>query len=52
VSGAWQRLPWRAGTNGVWQTGVIPGDWPLKQVEVDEGEAGPQRFFKVRAVEE
>nr|HQQ91297.1 hypothetical protein [Kiritimatiellia bacterium] len=43
----WTPLPWRPVGGEAWTTGPIPGDWPLKQVEVPFDGSARRRFYKL-----
>lgn len=45
--GVWEPVLWRADANAAWSNGAIPGDWPLKAVEVPYSSGEPQRFYKI-----
>ncbi len=46
-SASWTPLPWRPVGGAAWTTGPIPGDWPLKQVEVPFEGSARRRFYKL-----
>lgn len=46
-SALWTPLPWRPVGGEAWTTGPIPGDWPLKQVEVPFEGSVRRRFYKL-----
>ncbi len=45
-SASWVPLPWRPAGGGAWSTESIPGDWPLKQIEVPFDRNARRRFYK------
>jgi hypothetical protein len=47
--GAWTVLPWRPTAGGAWSWSGIPGDTPLKEVEVPYDPALRQQYFKIEA---
>jgi hypothetical protein len=47
VSGPWEPLPWRIDAGGTWSWSGIPGDAPVKAVEVPYNVIEPERFYKV-----
>ncbi len=52
ASGVWERVPWRTGAGGDWSSSGIPGDWPVKTVEVPYDGSERQRFYKVESLQE
>ena len=49
MSGLWEPLPWRADGGGAWSSSGIPGDWPVKILEVPYNREEPRRFYKVES---
>jgi hypothetical protein len=47
VSGLWEPLPWRPDAGSEWLGSGIPGDSPVKAVEVPFDGSEPRRFYKV-----
>lgn len=45
-STSWVPLPWRPVGGETWSTEPIPGDWPLKQIEVPFDKNARRRFYK------
>jgi hypothetical protein len=45
-STSWVPLPWRPAGGGAWSTEPIPGDWPLKQIEVPFDRNVQRRFYR------
>ena len=43
---SWIPVPWRPAGGDVWSTEPIPGDWPLKQIEVPFDINAQRRFYK------
>lgn len=47
MSGLWEPMPWRTDAGGAWSWSGIPGDVPVKAVEVPYNVIELERFYKV-----